>query len=190
MFDRIADLYDRARPGYPADVVEDLARTCAVTGSSRILEIGCGTGQLTGALANIGASILAVEPGAALAALARTNLAGYPAVEVRMTRFEDIDVSLGSFDLVAATTSFHWVDPALGYPKAADLLRPGGFLALVTNAHAAGGNHTEHAFGGAVRQLHHRLTPTIGDWTFPTADEIAERASAGGDMAAVWAWAR
>lgn len=58
---------------------------------------------------------------------------------------------------------------------------------MVTNAHTAGGNHTEHPFGDAVRQLHHRLAPTIGDWTFPTADEIAERASAGGDMAALWA---
>ena len=187
VFNRIADLYDQVRPGYPAEAVEDLVGACSVTASSRIVEVGCGTGQLTRALAETGARILAVEPGAALATLARAHLAGRPAVQVRTTRFEDLDAAPGTFDLVVAATSFHWVDPAVGYSKAAQLLRPGGFLVLLTNAHAAGGSHTDPTFAGAVRQLHHRLAPQIGDWTFPTADEIAARAAAGGDMAAVWA---
>lgn len=187
VFDRIADLYDRARPPYPGSAVEDLVRSCELTDSSRIVEVGCGTGQLTMALAGTGAMILAVEPGPALAALARDNLAGRPAVEVRTTSFEDIDARPGSFDLVVAATSFHWVDPAIGYPKAAELLRPDGSLALLTNAHAAGGNHTHPPFADAVRQLHQHLAPAIGDWTFPTAEEIAARAAGGRDMACLWA---
>jgi SAM-dependent methyltransferase/diadenosine tetraphosphate (Ap4A) HIT family hydrolase len=187
VFDRIADLYDRARPSYPVFAVEDLVRSCELTGSSRIVEVGCGTGQLTAALADTGAMILAVEPGPALAALARGNLAGRPAVEVRTTRFEDLEATPGSFDLLVAATSFHWVDPTIGYHKAADLLRPGGRLALLTNAHTAGGNHTHPPFADAVRRLHHRLAPAIGDWTFPTAEEIAARAAGGGDMASLWA---
>lgn len=187
VFDSIADLYDRVRPRYPAGAVDDLLDACAVTAATRIIEIGCGTGQLTMALARTGASILAAEPGAALAALARANLADHPAVEVRTTRFEDLEASPRSFDLVVAATSFHWVDPLVGYRKAALLLRPGGSLVLLTNAHTAGGTHTEPAFANAVRRLHHRLAPGIGDWSFPTADEVTERATAGGDIAAVWA---
>lgn len=187
VFDGIAELYDRVRPAYPAEAVEDLVRSCKLTGSSRIVEVGCGTGQLTRALADTGATIIAAEPGEALAALARVHLAGHPAVEVRTTRFEDLDAPAGAFDLVVAATSFHWVDPAIGYPKAAELLRPGGSLALLTNAHAAGGNHTDPAFADAVHQIHQSLAPTIGEWTFPTADEIAERAAAGGGLAALWA---
>lgn len=187
VFDRIADLYHRARPHYPAAAVEDLVRSCELTDSSRIVEVGCGTGQLTAALAGTGASILAAEAGPALAALARESLAGYPAVEVRTTRFEDLDASAGSFDLVVAATSFHWVDPAVGYPKAAGLLCPGGYLALLTNAHAAGGNHTHPPFADAVRQLHRRIAPAIGEWRFPTAGEVVARAAGGGDMASLWA---
>lgn len=187
VFDRIADLYHRARPGYPAAAVEDLVSSCELTDSSRIVEVGCGTGQLTVALADTGASVLAAEPGPALAARARDNLAGQPAVDVRTTRFEDLDAAPGTFDLVVAATSFHWVDPALGYRKSAELLGPGGSLALLTNAHVAGGNHTHPPFAEAVLQLHHRLAPTIGDWTFPTADVVAARAAGGGDMASLWA---
>lgn len=187
VFDRIAELYDRVRPGYPAEAVADVIRSCALTAASRVIEVGCGTGQLTRALAGTGASILAAEPGEALAATARARLAQYGAVEVHTTRFEDLDAPPGSFDLVVAATSFHWVDPAVGYHKAARLLRPDGCLALLTNAHAAGGNHTHPPFADAVHDLHHRLAPTIGDWKFPDAEEIAGRAHAGGDLAAVWA---
>ncbi|MHB1929122.1 MAG: methyltransferase domain-containing protein [Acidimicrobiales bacterium] len=187
VFDSIADLYHRARPRYPSAAVEDLVRSCELTDSSRIVEVGCGTGQLTVALAGTGASILAAEAGPALAALARENLAGHPGVEVRTTRFEDLDATPGGFDVVVAATSFHWVDPAVGYPKAAELLRPGGYLALLTNAHAAGGSHTHPPFAEAVRQLHRRIAPAISDWKFPTADEVMARAADGGDMASLWA---
>lgn len=186
VFDRVADLYDRARPGYPAAAISDLVRICGVTPATRILEIGCGTGQLTGELATIGSPIVAIELGASLAALARTNLAGYSNVEVIQARFEDLIALPGSFDLVVAASAFHWIDPTVAYDKAAALLRPRSFLALVTHLHAAGGSHAADPFAHHVRLLHRRLAPQVGDWTFPAAEDLASRAKAGGDIATVW----
>src|SRR5664280_1002541 len=69
------------------------------------------------------------EPGPALAARARANLAGYPAVEVVEARFEDQAGGLSDYDLLAAATSWRWVEPAVGYQLAARAVRPGGHLA-------------------------------------------------------------
>jgi len=72
-FDQAAELYDRARPGYPPALFTDLAELAGVGPGCRVLEIGCGTGQATGPLAERGCQVVAVELGAALAAAARRN---------------------------------------------------------------------------------------------------------------------
>ncbi len=187
VFDRIAGLYDQARPGYPPEAVTDLVRICGVGSSSRVLEIGCGTGQLTRDLAPNGARIVCVEVGSSLADAARANLGRWPNVEVVTTRFEDLDVPTSSFDLVVSATAFHWVDPEVSYAKAAALLDEQGKLALLTNAHSRGGTHTDERIAEPIRDLHRRLAPEVGDWDFPTAEDIQHRAQAGGDIASVWA---
>ena len=72
-FDQAAELYDRARPGYPPALFTDLAELAGIGPGCRVLEIGCGTGQATGPLAKRGCQVVAVELGAALAAAARRN---------------------------------------------------------------------------------------------------------------------
>ncbi len=187
IFDRVAALYDRARPGYPPDAVRDLVELGGITGSSQILEIGCGTGQLTRELATTGAAICCVEPGASLADIARANLAEYPNVEVIATTFEELRDEPGSYRTVVSATAFHWIEPSVAFVKAAALLKAGGQLALMTNIHAAEGNHADQRIGDAVRALHQRLAPEIGDWTFPTTDDIERKATPEGGIGALWA---
>ncbi len=187
VFDRIAGLYDQGRPGYPPEAVAELVCLCGVDHSSRILEIGCGTGQLTRDLVASGAPIVCVEPGSSLAEVARANLSRWPNAGVVATSFEDFDAPNFSFDLVVSATAFHWVDPNVSYAKAAVLLSEGGRLALVTNTHSRGGTHTDERIAEPVRQLHRRLAPEVGDWYFPAAEEIQQRALSGGDIASVWA---
>jgi SAM-dependent methyltransferase len=186
VFDSIAPLYDRARPSYPAEAVSDLLRICRVDGSSRILEIGSGTGQLTRQLAPTGAAILCVEPGSSLAGIACEHFARTPNVDITTTTFEEFEDGQNSYDVVVSATAFHWIDPRVSFTKGAELLRPHGFLALLTNAHADGGSHTDGRFIEPVRDLHRRLAPEIGDWNFLSAAEIERNARAGGDIANVW----
>lgn len=134
-FDRSADLYDEARPGYPDALFGDLARLSAIPPGGRVLEIGCGTGKATIPLAQRGYCVLCLEPGANLAAVARRNLAPFPRVEVRGSSFEDWPLDPGGYDLLVAATSWEWLDPAVKYQKAAAALRPGGCAAVFWNAH-------------------------------------------------------
>lgn len=136
----MAELYDRVRPGYPQAMVDELVRAAGLGPGSRVLEIGCGTGQLTSSLAGYGVSLLGVEIGANLAAVARRNLAPWPAVEIVRAAFEDWPLPPEPFDLVVSATAFHWIDPAVRVQKAVAALRPGGTLAVIDTHHIAGGD--------------------------------------------------
>lgn len=100
-----------------------------------MLEIGPGTGQATRGLLAEGWSVVALEPGPALARVARRVLAGLGPVEIVTDTFEQWPAEDASFNLVFAATSWHWLDPTVAYPKASRLLRPGGSLAIVATAH-------------------------------------------------------
>jgi SAM-dependent methyltransferase len=131
-FETVPALYDRVRPTYPDELFVDLA--LVIRPGGRILEIGPGTGQATLPLAERGFEVVAIELGAALAAFTRTKLAAFPRAEVVNGEFERTSFD-GSFDAVVAFTSFHWIDPALRYAKAASLLRRESVLAVTEVSH-------------------------------------------------------
>ncbi|MGW1184080.1 class I SAM-dependent methyltransferase [Streptomyces drozdowiczii] len=165
-FDEDAELYDRARPGYPAALYDDLAELAGARPGSRVLEVGCGTGQATVPLAGRGCRITAVEAGPSMAAVARRNLAGARGVEVVTAEFESWPLPSEPYDTVLAVTSFHWIDPAVRVARAADALRPGGALAVVRTQHVAGG--TEEFFVD-VQRCYERFDPDTKPGTRPPA---------------------
>ncbi len=135
-FDRASDLYQRARPQYPAEVFERLIRVAGLRLGNHLLEVGCATGKATLPLAERGFRITCIEAGQQLAAAARRNLAAFPGVEIVAGRFEDWPNPAGDrFDLVFAATAWHWLDPAVRYSKSWEVLRPGGHLAFWEAVH-------------------------------------------------------
>ena len=89
-FDEVAELYEQARPGYPQPLADDLVELAGAGPGTSVLEIGCGTGQLTRLLAPRVGSVLCVELGAALAAVARRTLAGPPECRRRHCGFRGL----------------------------------------------------------------------------------------------------
>jgi SAM-dependent methyltransferase len=138
-FDTVAELYDRARPRYPAELYDDLAALTGVTAGSRVLEIAPGTGIVTVPLAERGYRVTAVEMGANLAGLARRNLAAFPNARVEIARFEEWPIPYGRFDLVCCATAFSWLDPSSRLTKCALALKRRGYLAIWDTEHVAGG---------------------------------------------------
>ena len=170
-FDEAAELYDRARPGYPDQLFDELERLAAIGPGCRVLEIGCGTGKATVPLAERGCRVVAVELGEQMAAVARRRLSRFDAVEVIRSVFEDWPLPDERFDVVFSATAFHWIDPSVRVAKSADALRPGGVLATVSTEHVAGG--TEEFFVG-VQACYERFDPTVEPGlTLAAADEIA-----------------
>jgi SAM-dependent methyltransferase len=135
-FDSAAQLYQRARPEYPSELYDELVGLAELRPGDRLLEVGCATGIATVPLARRGFQITCVEIGPELAAEGRRNLAGFRDVEVIQAAFESwLPPGAAAFDLVFAATAWHWIDPAVKYRRAWELLRPGGHLAFWAAAH-------------------------------------------------------
>ncbi|HET7012725.1 MAG TPA: class I SAM-dependent methyltransferase [Streptosporangiaceae bacterium] len=176
-FDSIADNYHQARPEYPSVLYAELIELAELRAGDQLLEIGCATGKATIPLADRGFSITCVELGSELAAAARRNLAGYPGVEVVQGAFEDWGPAAdGGYSLVFAATSWHWIDPAVRYQKAWDMLRPGGHLALWA---------TDHVFPVGGDSFFQELQPVyeeigearLDDCFYPRPDQMRDFAA-------------
>ena len=152
------DAYDGGRPGYPDRVYELLRQRCGLRAGARVLEIGPGTGQATRRLLDAGASITAVELGAELALRLESNLRGRD-LRVQVGAFEDMPFEDGSFDLVVAATSFHWLPANERLHRCADVLRTGGALALWWNVF--GDPDRADPFQDALTPVLERLAPAL-----------------------------
>ena len=142
-FESAAALYQRARPEYPRALFDDLIRVAGLKPGDHLLEIGCATGKATLPLAERGFRITCIELGAQLAAHAQRALATFTGVNVINGSFEDWRQPEGAaYDLVFAATAWAWLDPAVRFRKAWELLRPGGHLAFWDAGHVlpAGGD--------------------------------------------------
>jgi SAM-dependent methyltransferase len=117
--------YDRARPRYPDALVQ---RIVAASPGPDFLDVGCGTGIAARQFQAAGRTVSGVEPDARMADFARGR-----GLDVEVSTFETWDAAGRTFDAVVAGQTWHWVDPAAGAAKAAQVLRPGGVLALFWN---------------------------------------------------------
>ena len=134
-FNEAAGSYHRVRPDYPAELFDDLIAIAGLSPGDHLLEVGCGPGKATIPLARRGFRVTCLEPGPDLAAAARRNLAVLDA-EVIGRQFEEWAPGPGEqFDLVYAATAWHWIDPAIRYRRAWQVLRPGGHLAFWSAQH-------------------------------------------------------
>jgi SAM-dependent methyltransferase len=138
-FDAAAAEYARYRSGYPDEVVDDVVTASRLHPGSRVLEIGCGTGQLSVPLAERGIELVAVELGPRLAAIARRNLADFPGARVDVGGFEEWPLPADAFDVVVSASALHWIDPSVRFSKPARALKPGGVLVVVHAHHVKGG---------------------------------------------------
>ena len=116
--------YDRARPTYPAALIDELVSA----GVHRVLDVGCGTGIASRLFAERGCDVLGVEQDERMAAVAERH-----GLSVDVATFEEWDPGGRRFDLVVSGQAWHWVDPKIGPQKAADVLRPGGRLGVFWN---------------------------------------------------------
>jgi SAM-dependent methyltransferase len=187
VFDEIAEDYDRHRPTYP-DVLVD--RVCeGIDPGDAVLEIGCGTGQLTRSLLARGLRVTAVEPGEELIARAREKLNGAGDVRFVNARLEDASLPWAQYSAVFSASAIHWVDPDVGWRKAADLLVDGGSLALLS--YFGLDDPRSAADQQALRAAIATIAPeAAAGWPAyrDLASTLAGARALRGNLSEVWAW--
>jgi ubiquinone/menaquinone biosynthesis C-methylase UbiE len=189
VFDDVAAEYDRHRPVYPDELVDQACHVAGIGSGDQVLEVGCGSGQLTRALVARGLRVTALEPGTNLTALARQNLDGAGEVEFVNARFEDAPLPREGFRAVFSASAFHWIDPEVSWQKAADVLVPGGTLALVQycGVEEPRSKADQEAALAAIRKVAPDIAagwPTYRDLDATLAGMDQRR----GNVSEVWAW--
>jgi len=189
VFDEIADEYDRRRPAYPDELIDQACRVAGIGSGDRVLEVGCGSGQLTRGLVARGLHVTVLEPGKSLIALARQNLEGAGEVEFVNAQFEDALLPRAQFAAVFSASAFHWVDPKISWQRAADVLVAGGTLALVQyfGLEEPRSKPDQEAALAAIR----KIAPDIAaNWpVYRDLDAtLAGMEQRRGNVSEVWAW--
>ena len=159
-FGRVAELYEKARPSYPRDLVEQVAEYARLEPGDRILDVGAGTGKATRLFAGRGQEIVALEPSAEMAAVARSALDGLAGVTIVESEFERWEPQAGPFKLAISGQAWHWIDPEVGYARARALLTRGGALAVFWNFADWQNSPIRPALDEAYREAAPELEPT------------------------------
>ena len=189
VFNELAEEYDRHRPAYPDALID---RACEVGGlgpGATVLEIGCGTGQLTRGLLARGLRVTAIEPGERLIAQARDQLGDAGEVEFVNRRLEEASLPRAQYSAAFSASAIHWVDPDVSWRATADALVDGGTLALLSYFGLQ--EPSSAADQQALRAAMARVAPELGaDW--PTYRDL-EGTLGGvdqrrGNVSDVWAW--
>lgn len=119
-----AEEYERYRPGYPEAAIEWVVGRSA----QRVIDIGCGPGNLTGRLRELGHDVVGVDRSAAMLTRARNKR-----LRVVVGAAEALPIADASGDVVTAATAFHWFDHERAVPEIRRVLVASGRIALLTN---------------------------------------------------------
>jgi SAM-dependent methyltransferase len=123
-----AETYDRYRPRPPAFLTELLPSLAAVKRPRLVVDLGCGTGLSTRPWADIAGAVVGVEP---QDAMRRQAEAATAAANVRYVDASSAETGLedASADIVTASQSLQWMEPAGTFAEVDRILRPGGVFA-------------------------------------------------------------
>lgn len=126
-FAAAAGHYARARPVYARAVVGAIAQEVR---RSRVLDLGAGTGILTGQLGRAGCDVVGLEP---LGGMVEQFRRALPRVPVVRSVAETVPFVAGSFEGVTIAQAFHWMDHGVVLREVRRVLRPDGVLAVLWN---------------------------------------------------------
>ncbi|MHC1695769.1 MAG: class I SAM-dependent methyltransferase [Eubacteriales bacterium] len=128
-FNKMSDYYDKYRPDYPIELIKAIVEKANLNNSSKLLEIGSGSGKATIQFADLGCEIVCIEPGVNSVEQGKVKFISNKNISFITSRFEDYNEPPEYFDAIISAQAFHWISQPLGYEKCFRTLKKGGYLA-------------------------------------------------------------
>lgn len=166
------ELYERYRHGYPSEALAAVSDAFGLTHRDVMIDLGCGTGQVTLPLAGFVGAVIGVDPEPGMLVTARR--AGQRALTHNVTwqlgddrDLQALNQLLGDRSIGAITIgqALHWMDRHALFNQARGLLRPGGGIAILTNGTPVWLQDSEWSRGARgflERWLDHEVTDPCG----------------------------
>ena len=132
-FDRQADSMSKASIFTDSDVLDRIRCVARVAGSSRVLDLGCGPGIVTEALAIEAVEVIALDlsPEMIQRARQRCEEAGQKNVRFAVGKAENLPFHNASFDvIVTRLTIHHFPDPKVALSEMIRALKPSGKIVI------------------------------------------------------------
>ncbi|MBV2366292.1 class I SAM-dependent methyltransferase [Streptomonospora nanhaiensis] len=176
-----AHLYD-TRHAFVAAYGSDLITDLAPRPGERVLDAGCGTGDLTDALRRTGARVVGVDASPQMIERARHR---FPDLDLRVADLRRLDLDGTGFDAVFSNATLHWIPDAQAAATAlAAALRPGGRLAA---EFGGAGNVTAIDTAARALRAEQNLPAAAQPWYFPDIAEYSAVLDAAG-LTVTGAW--
>ena len=174
LFDDNYKIYDKVRPEYPQRLFKDILEYKPLLKSSRIMEIGIGTGKATQFFIDFGCQIASVEPGPKMAKFVRNKYKDYDDFSCYNMTFEKYMGMNNTFDLIYSATAFHWLDQNIAFEKSFKLLKSNGVLARF--AYHAGKDTVNPELMTEIDKLYAKYMPGDKDYK-PYSENDAKNAA-------------
>jgi SAM-dependent methyltransferase len=163
LFAGTAAYYARFRPGYPAEFLAHVIERFGLNGQGRLLDLGCGTGQLALPLAPYVAEVIGLDPDPAMLAEAAAAAERTGIRNARWQRGNDRDLDrlrpeIGSLRLALMGRSFHWMERDETLRRLDRLIEQGGGVVVVSD---------EERVWGGQEAWHETIRQTIRRWLGP-----------------------
>ena len=133
-FQTAAAHYLAGRPPYPEALIARVVQLIGMTRQDRVLDLGCGPGQLARAFAAHVGEAVAMDPEPEMLAIAREMAAGVANMQVAQGRSDELDGRHGRFKAVVIGRAFHWMDREETLRILDGLIEPGGAVVLIGEA--------------------------------------------------------
>jgi SAM-dependent methyltransferase len=164
-FGSVAEEYARWRPTYPDEAIDFLSPRPP----ARVVDLGAGTGQLTGALLARGLDVDAIDPDPEMM---RVLVDTHPAANAQLARADALPVATSTVDAVLVATAFHWFPFEETVAELRRVLKPGGWLGIVYNLVAPVSDWEREL--AAIDPDQKGLTPAPA-WPFPSGEVSIRR---------------
>ena len=192
LFGSAAAYYARYRPGYPQGLVDALAASRGLDGTQRVLDIGCGTGQITIPLAHHARAVVAIDPVAEMLAGGRQAAEAAGVGNITWLRGDSRQIAalagLG-IDLAMFAASFHWTDRAAVLAALDGVLAPQGAVVIINDVLAESEQPDwEHAIA-RIRARHLGDRELAGTGIYSHRDALARSAFCVVNTL-TWSWSR
>jgi SAM-dependent methyltransferase len=127
-FSERAGAYNHYRWDYAPETIDALIAECGLKSPSTIADVGAGTGMLARLFAKRGHSVIAIEPGAEMRAVAARQLPA--SVRIIDALSDDTTLPGRSVDMITVGRALHWFPAASSRTEFRRILKSDGWLAI------------------------------------------------------------